>query len=686
MPIEASEQPSAGGSGAGAAGAPGAAVGGLAVTVDAALHAGLAGGALWGLIDGVVAASHAGTGGPLTLLGCLAAATFVHALLAAAALLVTTPLWHAALGRRPAAVRFRWLLGLVLGVALFLDLYWWTRPLVLWGVPATDPRRLAAGAGMALGGLLGGVLLARLLAGALRSRGARLATLLLVASGAVYLLVTRPAVSERGEINDLNRDMPNVLLFVVDALRQDVLGCYGNERIKTPVIDGLASRGVVFENAFVQAPYTWTSFGSILTGKYPRRHGLLKMAPGVRMPENITLASHLKEQAGYTGATLMTGTLTNGSGLLRGFDAYYEAMVGHPLVQTDRPWSVFRSELVLARVWTKLQQRFDPAPVATQAVNWLRENGRRRFVAMVHYYSTHTPYDPVKKYREMYVDPAYDGPIKAFYSGYREKIERGEYEPTPADVAQIQNLYYGGVTWADDMIGQVLDELERQGVLDDTLVIVTSDHGEELNDHGLWEHNWMYQTNLRIPLVMSWPKGLAQGVRVGALVETVDIVPTVCDLLGIPAPHDASLEAEAGIVDGRSLLPLIAGEVESVKRFVFAENGLYLSIQTSDWKLVVPEEALEPDGWEAMLAGEAEPAQLYHLATDPEEQAGSVLELHPEQAEALVAELRAWNARLPQGREIMVTSERDREDLELLRRLQELGYADGVGHGMEGDE
>ena len=397
MPIEASEQPSAGGSGAGAAGAPGAAVGGLAVTVDAALHAGLAGGALWGLIDGVVAASHAGTGGPLTLLGCLAAATFVHALLAAAALLVTTPLWHAALGRRPAAVRFRWLLGLVLGVALFLDLYWWTRPFVLWGVPATDPRRLAAGAGMALGGLLGGVLLARLLAGALRSRGARLATLLLVASGAVYLLVTRPAVSERGEINDLNRDMPNVLLFVVDALRQDVLGCYGNERIKTPVIDGLASRGVVFENAFVQAPYTWTSFGSILTGKYPRRHGLLKMAPGVRMPENITLASHLKEQAGYTGATLMTGTLTNGSGLLRGFDAYYEAMVGHPLVQTDRPWSVFRSELVLARVWTKLQQRFDPAPVATQAVNWLRENGRRRFVAMVHYYSTHTPYDPVKK-------------------------------------------------------------------------------------------------------------------------------------------------------------------------------------------------------------------------------------------------------------------------------------------------
>ena len=645
--------------------------GGLRVTADAALHAGFAGGALWGLADGVVAALHTVLPGPLDWLGCLAAAVLVHGLGAGLVMIALTPLWHLWLGRRSAPVRFRRLLGLVLGAALFLDIYWWTRPYVYWGLPAADPRRLAAGLGMLLGGLLGGVVLARLLAPVLRGRGARLALLATGVAGLAYLGATRPGASNRGEITELNRDMPNVLLFVVDALRADVLGCYGNERVQTPVIDGLAARGVVFENAFVQAPYTWTSFGSILTGKYPRRHGLLKMAPGVFMPQNITLASHLKEQAGYTGATLMTGTLTNGSGLLQGFDAYYEAMVGHPLVQTDHAWSVFRSELVLARVANKLQQRMDPSPVATQAVNWLRDNGQRRFVAMVHYYSTHTPYDPLNKFRDMYIDPDYDGPIKSFYAGYREKIERGEYEPTAADIAQIQNLYYAGVTWADDMIGEVLAELERQGVLDDTLVIVTADHGEELNDHGLWEHNYMFQTNLRTPLIMSWPKRLRENVRVSAIVESVDIVPTICALAGIDVPHDPAL-GESGVVDGRNLVPLINGEVREVKPLSFAENGAYLSVQDARWKLVVPEAALAPEVWARMLTGDGEPAQLYDLTADPDEHA-NVLKRHPAEGERLLEQLRAWDQSMPRGREVIDRSIRDED---FTKRLQSLGYTD----------
>jgi arylsulfatase A-like enzyme len=295
---------------------------------------------------------------------------------------------------------------------------------------------------------------------------------------------------------------------------------------------------------------------------------------------------------------------------------------------------------------------------------------------MVHYYSTHTPYDPPERFREMYVDPAYDGPISAFYAGHRIAIEAGA-ETTPADRAQIRNLYYAGVTQADAMIGQVLDELERQQVLDRTLVIVTADHGEELGDHGLWEHNFMYQTNLRVPLVMTLPGALPAGERVSAMVETVDVLPTVSELLGLEPPRDPALADGAGEIDGVSLLPLVRGEVDQVKRFAFAENGLYVSIQDAEWKLVVRARALGEEGWEAMLAGAGEPAQLYHLAQDPDEHE-NVFEQHRDQAERLVMELRAWDAALPIGREEMVESDRDREFEELLNSL---GYTEsGVGH------
>ncbi len=665
-------------------------------TLRAALNAGLVTGFLLGLMDGVVAGRRTHTAGAWDWAGCLAASTVLYGLVAVVGLVLLSPLTHALLTRgagrartaRTLGARMRWMVALALGLGIFLDLYWWSRPFVLWGVPATDPRRLAAAAGMLVAGLVLGALVAHLgarLSLALRWVGAALIPVAFV-GGLAYLSTVGADAAERGGINERNRHTPNVLLFVVDALRQDTLGCYGDERVQTPVMDELAARGVQFENAFVQAPFTWTSFGSILTGKYPRRHGLLKMRPGARMPRNITLASHLKSgelRSGatlgdddYVGAAFMTGTLSHGSGLMYGFDTYFEAMVGHPLVEVDNPWSVFKSELVLSRIHMKLLQRVDDTPVASEAVKWFRANGQRRFVAMVHYYSTHTPYDPPRRFRDLYVDPDYDGPIETFYAGAREVIERGEYTPTEADVRQIRDLYYGGVSQADHMIGQVLEELERQRVLDQTLVIVTSDHGEELGDHGLWEHNFMYQTNLRVPLLLSWPGKLPAGRRVEALVETVDLLPTVCDLGGIAVPFDEQLEAEkegAGRVDGVSLMPLIRGEVESVKDYAYAENGRKLAIQDRSWKLVVLDDDMDGD-W-------ARSARLYHLADDPHERV-NVIVSHGDQAQRLFAQLSAWSDGFPIRREEIQQSARDRDQS---RIFEQLGYTEG-GIGAEDEE
>ena len=680
--------------------------GGWVATARAALDGGAQSGFLVGLADGIaVLALEGGVRGPLAILGCLAASSLLYGLVWMALLLLASPLLHLWLRGRSPGRRIFGAFALGLGLGVFVELYWWTRPYVFPGIPAFSPQRVAATLALLAVGLGLGALVARvwLRVPQLARRLLPLTATVVWLGGALFLLAPRGDGSSRGRLDELNRDVPNVLLVVVDALRQDVIGAYGNERVRTPAIDGLAERGVLFENAFVQAPYTWSSFGSLLTGKYPRRHGLVMQEAGRRMRPNVTLPWHLKQarlraggamtDAHWASGTFMTGTLSNDSGLMRGFDTYYEALVGHERVDLDDAWSRFRSDLVLFRLKNKLAQKLVADPVVETAIDWMEQLAGRRFVAMVHLYSTHTPYDPPAEFREMYCDPDYDGPVGAFYADARYAIEAGDYVATPADEEQIRNLYYAGTTQADAAIGKLLDVLRAEGALEDTLVIVTSDHGEELGDHrvgsgdaerGLWEHNWMYQTNLRVPLVMSWPGGMPQGERIHALVESVDLLPTICDLFGLELPDPLAEDAEELVydrVDGRSLLPLIRGETRAVKEFSFSENGQYMSVQDGLHKLIVPRDGLKEAEWAEALRGERPMPRFFDLAEDPHETNNLFRERagDPEMARLLEA-LRAWDEAMPIAK--MDESPRDRETIQ---NLQDLGYAHGVGIDPEED-
>ena len=504
--------------------------------------------------------------------------------------------------------------------------------------------------------------------------------------GGAFVLNGTLGGSDLGRINDRNRDLPNVVLFVVDALRDDVLEPYGSEEVETPYLARLAEQGVTFENALVQAPFTWSSFGSILTGKYPRRHGLVKMEPGVRMRANVTFPQHLKQaerldggesltEEDYFCAAFMTGTVTRGSGLLRGFDTYFEALMGHELVDVHSSWSRFRSDLMLFLVKNKLSQKFDPTLVTTTTVDWLSQHADRRFFAFVHLYSTHTPYDPLPEFRDKYVDEDYDGPIHSFYADHRYAIDSGDYEVTDPDRVRIRDLYEAGTDQADAMIGRVLDELERLGLTDNTLVVVTSDHGEELGEHDLWEHNFMYQTNLRVPLVISWPGHLPAGKRVTPLVESIDLVPTLCQAMGLAGPSDPEA-AERGLVDGVNLLPLVRGEVSSAKEYSFAENGRFVSIQSATRKLILARASLTEEGWAEALAEKGDPPRYYNLADDPKEEQN----LFPDQAaevEDLRTALKAWSDSLPIPLHDFVESHRDQEQRDIFK---------GLGYSGDDDE
>jgi arylsulfatase A-like enzyme len=634
-------------------------------------------------------------------------------------LLGTSPADGAAVTRR--------LVSLVLGGWLAVALYWWTRSVVYSGLPATDPRRLgAAGLILALGLVLGAALVR--FTPVARLRRMRLLLALMAAVGAGWGAIHWGRAEDRGRIQGANEGVPNVLLVVVDALRQDTLGPYGDGEVHTPSFDRLAAEGVTFMDARTQAPFTWPSFGSFLTGKVPRRHGLIRMEPGLRMPVNATLPILLKdavtsdgeqlEEEDWIAGAFMTGTLSHGSGLLGGFDAYLEALVGHDLVDVHDDWSEFRSGLLPWLVFNKLSQKADRHLVTSTAESWLREHADRRFMAMVHLYSTHTPYDPAPEFRERHLDPAYDGPISAFYAAQREAIEEGRYTLTEADELRIRRLYLAGVEQADRMIGRLLETLEATGTLDDTVVIVTSDHGESLGEHGLWEHNWMYEDNLRVPLLMRYPAGLPRGVRVEGLVDTIDLLPTIFDLAGLEAPEhaddaelalgldrssappdaqapddDGAVDRDAILrsrrlwdaIDGRSLVGLARGEAGPPRSVTFAENGRFMSAQDERWKLIVRRELVGEPRFEDLL-GEAERPRLFDLEGDPLELEGRFDAQDPEAmaaARMLFEALREHSARLPIRESQVVRGKRDLRAEGLFRSL---GYGGGVGADGGGEQ
>lgn len=475
-------------------------------------------------------------------------------------------------------------------------------------------------------------------------------------------------------------EKPNVLLIVLDAMRADRLGATGYERRPgiSPNLDALAEEGVVLETTWAQAPFTWTSFGSMLTGKYPREHGLIKMSPTQRLDpqRNRTLAEAL-DDAGYATGVFFTGALTNNSGLLQGFDTYFEANVGHERVNRASRWSVVRSEMLLAILRNKLRMALDPELVNTEAMGWIREHADDSWFALVHYYSTHTPYGPPAPFIEMYGIPEGDSPyvpfnqshavviMKALHTGHcwvsdcDAELGTCAHFDVERDVPMVHALYDAGVSFADAMVGDLLALLDELDLADDTLVVFTSDHGEELFDHAIFEHDWMFETNLRIPVVMRLPGRAHAGARVSWPVEEVDLPATILEVAGLQDLPDRA---------GRSLLADIAGQrPHDDELWVFAENVRYVSMRGERWKYTR----------NRLTQGE----RVYDLRDDPDEH--TPLDLDDPRHAALLAGLRArfdaYDASQPD-----VTSLPTFEfDADMRQKLIELGYVQDADEGAE---
>jgi len=423
----------------------------------------------------------------------------------------------------------------------------------------------------------------------------------------------------------------NVLLVTLDTTRADRLGCYGHPGGTSPAIDALAKEGVRFDLAVAQAAVTPVSHASILTGLNPYQHGLRVVygASGFRLNENSppTLAEILKEQGFRTAAFVSAFTASEFYGLHRGFEKFESGLAGDldSKVEIDAEgradWDVGRN-----------QRRADET--VDSALAWLAKE-KEPFFLWLHLFD---PHDPALTPPDEFCEPFLEG--KA------------------AGPEMTRALYDAEVAFMDLHLSRVFELLRSQGRLDDTIVVVTNDHGEGLGDHGWWAHRILYQEQIRMPLVLRLPGG-PRGAVVPELVRSIDIAPTILERLGLEAPP----------MEGKSLLGLVRGE-EEPERIAYADallklddnkpenvRGIYDDLMycamTRSFKLI--HRTLQPEA-----------SELYHLTEDPAEQRNVIGE-YPEQRESLMKFLEQPGVMIG---ELIPEGEEDAA----ARRLKELGY------------
>ncbi|MBN2370560.1 MAG: sulfatase, partial [Vicinamibacteria bacterium] len=320
----------------------------------------------------------------------------------------------------------------------------------------------------------------------------------------------------------------NVMLIVLDAARADHIGCYGYERATTPEIDRIASESVVFDRAYTPAVYTLGAMSALWTSQYPDRFHAGESFTAGLSSDRITLPEQLEARGIRTVGITANAMAGSDKGLDRGFSRFSE------ILGDDQEPS--RAE-DMTRAWER----------------WLTERGNDRFFAYLHFREPHFPYDPPAPFNTRFGPDAPLGAAERKEPHWYKRVNHGEIKPTADQIAHLVRLYDGNLAYADAEVGKIRQALERHGLWDSTALILIADHGEQLLDSGHIGHNaQVREESARIPLIMRIP-GLKGGSRVRALVDLLDVAPTIAELFGL------STGSVGDSFEGRSLLSVIDG-------------------------------------------------------------------------------------------------------------------------------
>lgn len=399
-----------------------------------------------------------------------------------------------------------------------------------------------------------------------------------------------PVLYQKGQ-NDRN-----IILISVDTLRADHLGCYGYERNTSPNIDSLATDSALFANVYASSPWTLPSHVAMLTSLHGYRHQVYhddeKMDPAL-----ITLADFLRRNHYFCSAFVGGGFVSAVYGFSKGFDTYSEGAGG--------VFSQNSAELLYGNV-----------------SEWLDQNAEdRNFFLFLHTYQPHDPYACPEPYKSMFL------PENAKWRhinllGYLDGKPNIFKQLTEAERQNAISLYDAEIRYTDEkLIGPLIQKLKDIGIYDKTLIVFTSDHGEEFYDHSSWGHgHQLYDESLKVPLLIKLPESEYRGTRSDTIVSLVDMMPTILEETGIDCRHH--------VMDGQSLIPVLKGS-ETEDRVFLADIGdnvlnshipQKIATNRNKKKFILNKPFSEEDlAYFLLPPPETGPVELYDLADDPHE-------------------------------------------------------------------
>ncbi|MFW9936596.1 MAG: sulfatase [Candidatus Thorarchaeota archaeon] len=407
----------------------------------------------------------------------------------------------------------------------------------------------------------------------------------------------------------------NIILIIADTLRYQNLGCNGyeppysdNKNTPSPNIDKLASEGISFDNYFTHINCTHPSFTTILSGRYPISHTIISHASLHEIIDDVVMFPEILRENGVK--TVAIDNMYRW--FVKGFQDY--------IFSADE--GSLRNTFVV-----------DADQITEKAINWMKSNkDQASFFMMLHYWDPHVPYSPPKEYENLYYQDNPKNPTKSEYPRLQdippEKFDfifKGFQRRWQGikDLNYFKALYDSEIKFMDNEIGRLLDFLEESKLLDDTVIIFTADHGESMDEHGIYfTHVHLYEQMMHIPLIFRYPNQFQQNLRKQALIGSVDLAPTILELFNIEIPD---------YLEGKSFLPILKNEkdLHRDKIYLFEHEAISRrGVRTLKWKFIKNARENEEDelgsrlqalGYISIALETPEEKELYNLKNDPNE-------------------------------------------------------------------
>ena len=414
---------------------------------------------------------------------------------------------------------------------------------------------------------------------------------------------------------------PNILVIVVDTLRADHLSAYGYARATSPNFDRIAKQGVLFENTYSASSWTLPSHASLLTGRYPHEHGADLDRYDGRYP---TIAQALRGEGYRTGAFsanifYFCRVRGFGPGFLH-FEDFFGSWAN--IASLTFYGHKFNQFVTIPLGYKDVPGRKRAPEVNQEFLQWIDRDPGKKFFAFLNYFDVHDPYLPREPYRSQFASAKNPGGL---IDEFNESAPQSVSQLTPEKLQGEKDAYDGAFAFVDDEIGKLFSDLKARGLAENTLVVITSDHGEELGDHGLLLHqDSLYRQELHVPLVFWWPGKIPAGVRLGTTISNTALPATIMDLLGhneqstFPGPSlaqiwktPADVSAWPEPVAELAQVPFVPGK----KNKVPGNYGAMKSLITSRWQYITNEKL-----GEELYDWREDPQELHNLAATEEGQ------------------------------------------------------------------